>query len=139
MFKKMVMVLMVLALTLGLSGIAMAGEKVDALSATATGLDWVSNLVSRLIESGEPAVVFEEQTKAAVKVTLVEGFVLEHLNIIGGATLVNDEAANFVWGIEYTGWTEKSEGIWNIFSQLKPGIYNEKGEWFLGVAYAWRD
>lgn len=138
MFRKMVMVLMVLALTLGLSGIAMAGEKVDALSATASGLDWLSELTSRLMKSGEPAVVFGKHIKAAVKVSLVEEFLGRHFNVIAGMTLANEEPSNFVWGIEYTGWTEKKEGIWSIFSEIKLGAYNERGEWKAALAYVWR-
>jgi len=141
MFKKMVMVLVLLALTLGLSGIAMAGEKTDALSATVTGLDWVSDLTSRLIENGEPAVVFGKNVEAALKTSLVENFLGKPFDIVAGMTLANDEPSNFIWGVEYTGWTEKSGGdggIWGIFSQIKIGAYNERGEWKAGLAYVWR-
>jgi len=141
MFKKMVIVLVLLALVLGLSGLAMAREKVDALSATATGLDWVSDFVSRLIASGEPAVVFGKHAQGAVKVSLVEGFLLEHLNITGGLTLANEEPANGFWGFEYTGWTEKSEsgGIWKILSEIKIGACNERGHWMFIIGYVWRE
>lgn len=151
MFKKMVMVLVLLALTLGLS-VALAQaefkelkltsvreEPVNLLSYTASGLDFVTEVVKRLVESGKPAVVFGEYPKAALEVTFVEGMLGANLDLVGGMTLKNEEPSNFVWGVKYTGLRAKIGGIWDIFSKLEPTLYNERGEWFIGVAYAWRD
>jgi len=152
MFKKMVMVLVLLALALGLSGLALAQtefkelrltsvreEPVNLLSYTASGLDFVSEIVARLMKSGKPAVVFAEQLEAALEVTFVEKLLGKNVDLVGGMTLKNEEPSNFVWGIQYTGFRAKSGGIWDIFSKLEPTLYNERGQWFLGLAYAWRD
>jgi len=144
------MVLVLLALALG-GAVALAEEfkelkltsvreqPVNLLSYTASGLDFVSEVIARLIKSGKPAVVFGEYPKAALEVTFVEGLLGSNLDLVGGMTLQNDEPSNFVWGFQYTGLRGKSGGLWDIFSKLEPTLYNEKGEWFVGVAYAWRD
>jgi len=154
MFKKMVMVLVLLALALGLSGLELAEERtefkelkltsvreepVNLLSYTTSGLDFATEVVKRLVESGKPAVVFGKSPKAALEVTFVEGMLGANLDLVGGMTLKNEEPSNFVWGLKYTGLRAKSGGIWDIFSKLEPTLYNERGEWFIGVAYAWRD
>jgi len=154
MFKKMVMVLVLLALTLGVSGFALAEErtefkelrltsvreeKIDVLSYGAALGSWLDEVVRRLVESGEPGVVFKEEITPALEVTLVEGFLHKNVNLIGGATFENDEPVNFVWGAKYTGLKEKSGGIWDWFSKIQPGICNERGQWFIVLSYVWRD
>lgn len=148
MFKKMVMVLMLLALTLGLSGVALAEfkelttvreEPVNLLSYTASGLDFVSEIIARLIKTGKPSVVFAEETKGALEVSFIEGILGSNIDLVGGMTLKNDEPSNFVWGFQYTGLHGKSGGIWDWFSKLNPAVYNEKGQWWLGVAVTWKE
>lgn len=118
---------------------AIREEPVNLLSYTASGLDFVSEVVARLIKSGKPSVVFGEHVKGAVEVTFVERLLNKNVNLVGGMTLKNEEPSNFVWGFQYTGWRAKTGGVWDIFSKLEPTVYNERGEWFLGLAYAWKD
>lgn len=154
MFRKMVMVLVLLALTLGLSGLALAEgkvqfkelkltsvrvERVDVLSYTASGLDFVSEVIARLIKTGKPSVVFAEETKGALEVSFIEGMLGSNIDLVGGMTLKNDEPSNFVWGFQYTGLRGKSGGIWDWFTKLNPTVYNERGHWWLGVAVTWKE
>ena len=154
MLKKIVLMTVILGLILGFSGLVLAEEriefkefrltsvrqeKIDVLAYGAAGGSWLAEVVRRLIESGKPSVVFAEHVKGAVEVTFVEEFLGKNVDLIGGMTLRNEEPSNFVWGLQYTGLRAKEGGVWEIFSKLNPTIYNERGEWFVGVAYAWRD
>ena len=159
MFKKMVMVLVLLALALGLSGFALAEEqtefkelayvpeqRVNLLGYTASGIDlasdFVTGLIERLFKTGKPGVVFAEETKATLEASIIEGIWGSNVDLIGGMTLANDEPSNFIWGFQYTGLrvkAEKSAGIWLIFKDLNPTIYNERGHWWFGGAYTWRE
>jgi len=156
MLKKMVMVLVLLALTLGLSGLVLAEEKmefeelayapeqqVDLLGYTATGIDlasdFVTGLIERLFKTGKPGVVFAEETKATLEASIIEGMLGSNIDLIGGMTLANDEPSNFIWGLQYTGLRGKSGGIWDWFTKLNPTVYNERGHWWLGVAVTWKE
>ena len=115
-------------------------EKIDVPGYMAAGGGWLAEIIARLVESGEPAVVFKDQATAALEVTFVDGILGSNWNLNGGATLFNEEPANFIWGFKYTGWTGKSEegGIWLIFSKFQPAVYNEQGRWYPGLAYYWK-
>ena len=154
MFKKMVMVLVLLALALGLSGLALAeeraefkelkltsvrAERVDVLTYTASGLDFISEVIARLLKTGKPSVVLAEETKGALEVSFIEGMLGSNVDLVGGMTLKNDEPSNFVWGVQYTGLRGKSGGIWEIFSKFNPTVYNERGQWWLGAAFTWKE
>lgn len=114
-------------------------EPVNLLSYASSGLDWLAEITARLMKSGEPSIVFKKHLAGALDVTFVEGFLLKNLNLVGGATLVNEEPVNFIWGFKWTGWTAKTGGIWEVFSELQPVVYNERGQWFLALAYEWKE
>lgn len=114
-------------------------ERVNLLAYTESGLDFVSEIIARLIKTGKPSVLFAEETKAALEVSLVEKFLGENVDLIGGMTLKNEAPSNFIWGLQYTGLRAKTGGIWEILSKLNPTIYNERGRWWLGAAYVWRE
>ena len=155
MLRKIILAVVVLGLVLGFSGVALAEEKVEfkelrltyvreepvnVLSYTQSGLDFLSEVVARLIKTGKPSVVFAEEITGALEVTFVEEFLGRNVDLMGGATFANEEPATFMWGLQYTGLKEKAEsgGIWDIFSKLNPSVYNVKGNWYLGVAYEFR-
>ena len=152
--KKLILAVVVLGLIFGFSGIAFAGEKVeelayapeqqvDLLGYTAIGVDlasdFVTGLIERLFKTGKPGVVFAEETKATLEASIVEGMLGSNIDLIGGMTLMNDEPSNFVWGFQYTGLRGKSGGIWDWFTKLNPTVYNERGHWWFGGAYTWRE
>jgi len=152
MFKKMVMVLVLLALALGLSGFALAQtefkelkltsvreEPVNLLSYTASGLDFIAEVIKRLVESGKPAVIFREEIAGGLEVTLIEGLFNKPLDLVGGATFMDEEPVDFLWGLQYTGLHSKSGGIWDWFSRFEPAVYNIGGEWYLGLVYEFRE
>lgn len=118
---------------------AVREERVNLLAYTASGLDFVSEVIARLIKTGKPAVVFAEETKAALEVSFIEGMLGSNVDLVGGMTLKNDEPSNFVWGFQYTGLRGKLGGVWDIFTKLNPTVYNERGCWYLGAAFTWRD
>lgn len=117
---------------------AVREEPVNVLSYTSSGLDFVSEVIARLIKTGKPSVVFAEEITGALEVTFVEEFLGRHIALMGGATFTNEEPASFLWGFQYTGLREKSGGIWEMFSKLNPSVYNVRGDWYLGVAYEFR-
>lgn len=156
--KKIILAMVILGLVLGLalgfSAVALAGEriefeelrlttvrqeKIDVLAYGSAGGSWLAEVVRRLVESGKPSVVFTKYVKGAVEVTLVEEFLGKNVDLVGGMTLKNEEPSNFIWGLQYTGLRAKQGGIWEIVSKLNPTIYNERGQWYLGTAYVWRD
>ena len=118
-------------------------QQVDLLGYTATGIDlasdFVTGLIERLFKTGKPGVVFAEETKATLEASIIEGMLGSNIDLIGGMTLKNDEPSNFVWGFQYTGLRGKSGGIWDWFTNLNPTIYNERGHWWFGGAYTWRE
>ena len=114
-------------------------ERVNLLTYTASGLDFISEVIARLLKTGKPSVVFAEETKGAIEVTFVEGLLGSNVDLVGGMTLKNDEPSNFVWGLQYTGLRGKSGGIWEWFSKLNPTVYNERGHWWLGAAFTWKE
>jgi len=154
-FWLMIVVAVVLATGLFLmSGIGLAGQKtefeelkltavrqerVNLLAYTASGLDFVSEVIARLIKTGKPSVVFAEETKAALEVSFIEGMLGSNVDLVGGMTLKNDEPSNFIWGFQYTGFRESSSGIWAWFSKLNPTVYNERGHWWAGIAVTWKE
>lgn len=115
-------------------------EPINFLSYGASGLDWLTEIMQKLVESGEPAVVFGEQVDTALEVTFIEALLGSNVDLVGGATLANEEPSNFLWGFKYTGWTDNAEveGIWRYFLEFQPAAYNVRGQWFLGLAYKWR-
>ncbi|MBA7492532.1 hypothetical protein ES702_03082 [subsurface metagenome] len=154
MLRIIILAVVILGLTLGFSSLALAGERVefeelklasvrqervDVLAYTASGLDFVSEVIARLIKTGKPAVLFAEETKGALEVSFIEGMLGSNIDLVGGMTLKNDEPSNFVWGFQYTGLRGKSDGIWDIFSKLNPTVYNERGHWWLGAAFTWKE
>ena len=154
MLRQIILVVLILGLTLGFSGAALAGEtvefeelkltsvrqeRVDVAAYTASGLDFVSEVIARLLKTGKPSVVFAEETKGALEVSFIEGILGSNVDLVGGMTLKNDEPSNFVWGFQYTGLRGKSGGIWDIFSKLNPTVYNEQGNWWVGFAFTWRE
>jgi len=114
-------------------------ERVNVLAYSASGLDFVSEIIARLIKTGKPSVVFAEETKGALEASLIEGMLGSNFDLVGGMTLKNDEPSNFIWGIQYTGFRESSSGIWAWFSKLNPTVYNERGHWWAGIAVTWRE
>lgn len=118
---------------------AVRQERVNLLAYTASGLDFVSEVIAHLIKTGKPAVIFAEETKAALEVSFVEGMLGDNVDLVGGMTLQNDEPSNFIWGLQYTGLRENSSGIRAWFSKLNPTVYNEQGQWWLGGAFTWKD
>lgn len=153
MLRKIILAVVVLGLVLGFSSLALAEEKVEfkelrltyvreepvnVLSYTQSGLDFLSEVVARLIKTGKPSVVFAEEITGALEVTFVERFLGRNVDLMGGATFANEEPAAFLWGLQYTGLREKSGGIWEVFSKLNPSVYNVRGNWYLGVAYEFR-
>lgn len=121
-------------------------QRVNLLNYTASGIDlasdFVTGLIERLFKTGKPGVVFAEETKATLEASIIEGILGSNVDLIGGMTLANDEPSNFIWGFQYTGLrvkAEKSAGIWLIFKDLNPTIYNERGHWWFGGAYTWRE
>ena len=118
-------------------------QQMDLLGYTATGIDlasdFVTGLIERLFRTGKPGVIFAEETKATLEASIVEGMLGSNIDLIGGMTLMNDEPSNFVWGFQYTGLRGKSGGIWDWFSKLNPTVYNERGHWWFGGAYTWRE
>jgi len=155
---KKILFVVILALIFGLlsSGIALAQsqpelnklayipeQRVDLLGYTATGIDlasdFVTGLIERLFKTGKPGVVFAEETKATIEASVIEGMLGSNWDLIGGMTLANNEPSNFIWGLQYTGLRGKSGGIWDWFTKLNPTIYNERGNWWLGGAFTWRE
>jgi len=114
-------------------------QRVDLLGYTASGIDlasdFVTGLIERLFKTGKPGVVFAEETKATIEASIIEGMLGSNVDLIGGMTLKNDEPSNFIWGFQYTGLRGKSD--W--FSKLNPTVYNERGQWWFGGAYTWRE
>lgn len=154
MLRKIILVVVILGLAFGFSSVALAGERVefeelklvsvrqervDVLAYTASGLDFVSEVIARLIKTGKPSVVFAEETKGALEVSFVEGMLGSNIDLVGGMTLKNDEPSDFIWGFQYTGLRGKSGGIWDWFSKLNPTAYNERGHWWFGGAYTWKE
>jgi len=152
--KKLILAVIILGMVLGFSGTALGDEKIEfkelkltsvrqervnLLAYTASGLDFVSEVIARLIKTGKPSVLFAEEAKAALEVTFVEQILGANVDLVGGMTLKNEEPSNFIWGLQYTGLRGKSGGIWDIFSKLNPTVYNERGHWWLGAAFTWKE
>lgn len=152
--KKLILAVIILGLMLGISAKALAEEKtefkelrlttvreekINMLKYGATLGGWLKEVVEKLVDSGEPSVVFKEQITPALEVTLIEGFLHRNVNLTGGATFENDEPMDLVWGGKYTGFKGKSGGIWDWFSKAQPGVYNIRGQWFLVLVYAWKE
>lgn len=117
---------------------AVREESVNVLVYGQSGLDFVSEVIARLIKTGKPSVVFAEEITGGLEVTFVQEFLGRNVALMGGATFANEEPASFLWGLQYTGLRKKSGGMWDIFSKLNPSVYNVRGDWYLGVAYEFR-
>lgn len=156
MLRKIILAVLILGLVFGFSSVALAEDRVefeelayapeqqvDLLGYTATGVDlasdFVTGLIERLFKTGKPGVVFAEETKATIEASIIEGMLGSNIDLVGGMTLKNDEPSNFIWGFQYTGLRGKSGGIWDWFSKLNPTVYNERGQWWFGGAYTWRE
>lgn len=149
----LVLATMLIICTFGFSGVALAAGQVEYQELRMTEIreepinfgsyavslgSFVEEIVVRLFQSGEPAVVFSEHVTSALDLTFVDGLLGSNWNLVGGVTLANESPSNGIWGFKYTGWTAKTGGIWEIFSELQPAFYNERGQWCLGLAYKWK-
>ena len=152
MLKKIVLVVVILGLVLGFSGMALAEERVEFEELRLTAVraepvdvpryveaqvDFWAEVIARLLKTGKPNAIFGEEA-FGLEVTVEEGLIWDKLNWVAGFTFLNEEPSKFFTGFQYTGLTEWEGGIWEIFKRCEPTLYLIEGDWYFGIGYEFR-
>ena len=150
MLKKIVLAVVILGLVLGFSSLALAEEKVEFKELRLTAvreepvnflgyaraqLDFWRRIIDRLLETGKPSALFDEQEAFGVEATVLEDMFKKPLDGVAGFTFKDEERGKFYAGLEYTGLKKFSGGIWDIFQNLRPGLYLIEGDLRWGFSY----
>jgi len=111
-------------------------EPVDVIRYLDAQVDYLAEIIARLIKTGKPVLLFINGNRVGAEITLVENMPKRNFNLVGGWTIENNEPSKFFWGIEYelplTGET------WKVFKRLRPAIYNCEGKWYWGFSFELR-
>jgi len=152
MLKKMVLMLVVLGLVLGFSGMALAEQKVEFLELQVASVregpvdvprvveaqvNFWAEVIAGLLRTGKPFAAFGEETSFGLEVTAKEGLFWDKLDLVTGFTFLNEERGKFMVGAQYTGLRnlEFEGGIWKIFKRCDVTGYLIEGELYLGIGY----
>ncbi len=103
----------------------------------ATQIDYWAEILARVLKTGKPILMFGEgASKTGLSVIAIENILMDRANLVIGTTLLNNEPAQFIWGIEVT--VDLSGILGEIFSRFKPAIYVVDGNFLWGFGFELR-
>lgn len=111
------------------------GKPANVFAYVGDQLDWGGEVFRKLAGSGKPSALFNKESIFGFGVTVVENILVEEINLVAGLTLKNSERGKFLVGLEYTGLTFFSGGIWDILKKFAPTIYLVEGRVYYGFSY----
>lgn len=147
--KLLVITLILLSVSL-CSGIALAdsseplimakqieSQPVNAIRYLDAGVDYVVEIIQRIIKTGKPVVIFKEETsKFGLGVSIIEDFLGKNVDLVGGVAFTEErEETTLFWGLEYK---FSGEGMGGIFSRLRPAIYAMQDQYYWGISFELR-
>jgi len=118
---------------------AIRQEPVNVLYYVDEGLDFGLTVLIRLLKTGKPTVMWNRENEHGVgglSLILIEGFLYERLNLVGGATMENEHPSHTFWGIEVK--LSLKSDLGKILSNFRPGVYWSQDKWWYGVSLALR-
>lgn len=143
------LILVVGLLCLGVPGIAIADEPqliqteqirsqpVNLATYIDTQIDYWTEILRRLLMAGKPVLIFDKgTTKTGLSTTAIENLFTERASLVIGWTLLNDEPAQFFYGVEVD--VKLSGTLGEIFSRFKPAVYLIDGEFHWGFGFELR-
>jgi len=147
--RKFLIGLLIVALSLFCFGIATANEsqliQTEQIKSQPVNLaiyidnqiDYWAEILTRLLKTGKPIILFGEGvSKTGLSITAIENILMDKANLVIGTTILNDEPAQFFWGIEVD--IELSGTLGEIFSRFKPAIYVVDGKFLWGFGFELR-
>lgn len=100
-------------------------------------IDYWGEIILRLLKTGKPVLMFDEGAmRGALSVTAIENVLTDKADLIIGWTLMNEEPAQFFYGLEVN--VELSGVLGEIFSRLKPAVYVVDGGFLWGFGFELR-
>lgn len=119
-----------------IDSVAIRTEPVDILRYVDGGIDYLAEILARLMKTGKPALLFNNGARAGAEVTVAEDTPWKNFNIVAGMTIVNEEVSQFFWGVEYE--VTLVGGMWEMFKRFRPGVYSRHGGVYLGFGFELR-
>ena len=100
-------------------------------------IDYWTEILARLLKTGKPMLMFDEGTeRVGLSATAIENVFMDKANLVIGWTLMNEEPAQFFYGVEVN--VELSGVLGEIFSRFKPAVYVVGGEFLWGFGFELR-
>ena len=100
-------------------------------------IDYWAEILARLLKTGKPMLMFDEGTeRVGLSATAIENVFMDKANLVIGWTLMNEEPAQFFYGVEVN--VELSGVLGEIFSRLRPAVYVVGGEFLWGFGFELR-
>ena len=106
-------------------------EPINLMRYVSSGADYVWGIFSRLLESGQPVLLFNGKPEGGLEVILFENSPKELFNLVGGWTILDEQPGKFFWGFEY----EIPLAGGTIFQQLRPSLYLCEGKIRAGIGF----
>lgn len=119
-------------------------QPVDFAAYVRGGIDYITEILSRLLKTGKPALLFLEPIQVGIECIFFESFLIGNLDLVGGLMLgegsqeidiPEDWKDRLYGGIEYEIPISDAQGI---FSRLKIGGYGSKAGFCFGIAFELR-
>jgi len=149
MAKKILTLLMVMALGFLFSSAAPAGElvnlqkvrerPVNILEYAEVGIDVGGMMLANFLKTMNPLGIYNVELKrglSGVKLNLIEEFLHPKLNLVGGLTLKNEEPSHALFGLELK--LKLKGDLGKALSRFRPGIYWCDDKWWLGASLGLR-
>lgn len=116
---------------------AVRENPVDVGEYVSTQIEYWADILARLLKTGKPALIFSEGVPTgALSATAIENIFTDKADLVIGWTLLNDEPAQFFWGIQFE--VELSGTLGEIFARLKPAVYVVDGKFLWGFGFELR-
>lgn len=147
--KKWCVALLVMFLvTLGSSAIAgdlidtqaIRREPVNVMVYVDEGMDFGLTVLIRLLKTGKPTAMWNSENENGVGglgVVLIEGFIHERLDLVGGAIMEKEQPRYTFLGIEAKLSLKGRFG--KILSKFRPGVYWSEGKSWYGASLKLRE
>jgi len=142
--KKWCVALLVMFL-IAMGSSAMAGDLVDTQAIREEpvnmmvyvdeGMDFGLTVLIRLLKTGKPTAMWNSENEDGVGglgVVLVEGFLHERVDLVGGATMEKEQPRHTFWGVEVK--LSLKGRLGKVLSKFRPGVYWSEGQCWYGAS-----
>jgi len=119
---------------------AIKERPVNVMTYVDEGMDFGLTVLIRLLKTGKPTAMWNKENEHGVGglgLVLIEGFLHERLDFVGGATMENEHPSYAFWGIEAK--LSLKSKIGKVLSNFRPGVYWSQDKWWFGTSITLRE